>query len=37
MDTRRLLAIPRGDRRHYHDDVSIIVISFHGRIWRSSV
>jgi len=37
METRRLLAIPRGERRHYHDDVSIIVISFKGRIWRSSV
>ncbi|KAL8149566.1 hypothetical protein AgCh_006536 [Apium graveolens] len=32
-----LLAIPSGDRRKYHDDVSIIVISFEGRIWRSSV
>ncbi|ONL96571.1 probable protein phosphatase 2C 31 [Zea mays] len=37
METRQLLDIPRGARRHYHDDVSIIVISFEGRIWRSSV
>lgn len=32
-----LLDIPQGDRRRYHDDVSIIIISFEGRIWRSSV
>ncbi|KAG8074441.1 hypothetical protein GUJ93_ZPchr0006g43408 [Zizania palustris] len=37
MDCRRLLEIPHGNRRNYHDDVSIIVISFEGRIWRSSV
>jgi hypothetical protein len=37
MESRQLLDIPRGERRHYHDDVSIIVISFEGRIWRSSV
>ncbi|EER95099.1 hypothetical protein BDA96_01G447800 [Sorghum bicolor] len=37
METRQLLEIPRGARRHYHDDVSIIVISFEGHIWRSSV
>ncbi|KAL5209048.1 hypothetical protein ABZP36_004671 [Zizania latifolia] len=37
MDCRKLLEIPHGDRRNYHDDVSIIVISFEGRIWRSSV
>ena len=37
MESRQLLDIPRGARRHYHDDVSIIVISFEGRIWRSSV
>jgi pyruvate dehydrogenase phosphatase len=37
MDCRRLLEIPHGDRRNYHDDVSIIVMSFEGRIWRSSV
>lgn len=35
MDFHELLQIPQGDRRRYHDDVSIIVISFHGRIWRS--
>ncbi|XP_073274809.1 probable protein phosphatase 2C 23 [Primulina huaijiensis] len=37
MDFRELLDIPQGDRRKYHDDVSIIIISFEGRIWRSSV
>uniref|UniRef100_J3LMG1 protein-serine/threonine phosphatase n=1 Tax=Oryza brachyantha TaxID=4533 RepID=J3LMG1_ORYBR len=37
MDCRRLLEIPHGDRRNYHDDVSIIVMTFEGRIWRSSV
>ncbi|CAA3029679.1 probable phosphatase 2C 4 [Olea europaea subsp. europaea] len=37
MDFHALLDIPQGDRRKYHDDVSIIIISFEGRIWRSSV
>lgn len=37
MDFYELLEIPQGDRRRYHDDVSIIVISLEGRIWRSSV
>uniref|UniRef100_A0A0D9VU60 protein-serine/threonine phosphatase n=1 Tax=Leersia perrieri TaxID=77586 RepID=A0A0D9VU60_9ORYZ len=37
MDCRRLLEIPHGNRRNYHDDVSIIVMTFEGRIWRSSV
>lgn len=37
MDFLELLEIPQGDRRKYHDDVSIIVISFEGRIWRSCV
>ncbi|KAF8683685.1 hypothetical protein HU200_044615 [Digitaria exilis] len=37
MASHELLDIPRGARRSYHDDVSIIVISFEGRIWRSSV
>ncbi|KAG0477464.1 hypothetical protein HPP92_014305 [Vanilla planifolia] len=37
MDFYELLEIPQGDRRRYHDDVSIIVISFEGRIWRSCV
>ncbi|XP_020585504.1 LOW QUALITY PROTEIN: probable protein phosphatase 2C 4 [Phalaenopsis equestris] len=35
MDFYELLEIPLGDRRRYHDDVSIIIISFEGRIWRS--
>ncbi|XP_039144798.1 probable protein phosphatase 2C 4 [Dioscorea cayenensis subsp. rotundata] len=37
MDFHELLEIPQGDRRRYHDDVSIIVISFEGMIWRSCV
>lgn len=37
MDFHELLDIPQGDRRRYHDDVSVIIISFEGRIWRSSV
>lgn len=37
MDFHELLDIPQGDRRKYHDDVSIIIISFEGRIWRSCV
>ncbi|XP_058109692.1 probable protein phosphatase 2C 4 [Magnolia sinica] len=37
MDFHELLEIPHGDRRRYHDDVSIIVISLEGRIWRSCV
>lgn len=37
MDFHELLDIPQGDRRRYHDDVSVIIISFEGRIWRSSM
>ncbi|RWR76750.1 putative protein phosphatase 2C 23 [Cinnamomum micranthum f. kanehirae] len=37
MDFHELLEIPHGHRRRYHDDVSIIVISLEGRIWRSCV
>lgn len=37
IDFHELLEIPQGERRRYHDDVSIIVISFEGRIWRSCV
>ncbi|OAY43559.1 probable protein phosphatase 2C 23 [Manihot esculenta] len=37
MDFHELLAIRQGDRRRYHDDVSVIIISLEGRIWRSSV
>ncbi|XAR50933.1 Phosphoprotein phosphatase [Bertholletia excelsa] len=37
MDFHELLEIPQGDRRRYHDDVSIIIISFEGRIWRSAM
>lgn len=32
-----LLDIPQGERRRYHDDISIIIISLEGRIWRSSL
>ncbi|XP_057801364.1 probable protein phosphatase 2C 4 [Salvia miltiorrhiza] len=37
MEFHELLDIRQGDRRRYHDDVSIIIISFEGKIWRSSV
>ncbi|GLJ40746.1 hypothetical protein SUGI_0842440 [Cryptomeria japonica] len=37
MDFHELLDIPQGDRRKYHDDVSVMVVSLEGRIWRSSV
>ncbi|KAK8950525.1 Protein phosphatase 2C 35 [Platanthera guangdongensis] len=37
MDFHELLEIAQGDRRRYHDDVSVIVISLEGRIWRSCV
>ncbi|KAF2303138.1 hypothetical protein GH714_014085 [Hevea brasiliensis] len=37
IDFHELLAIPQGDRRRYHDDVSVIIISLEGRIWRSSL
>ncbi|KAF3334608.1 putative protein phosphatase 2C 4 [Carex littledalei] len=37
MELQELLEIPQGDRRRYYDDVSIIVISLEGRIWRSFV
>eukprot|EP01018_Ginkgo_biloba_P032281 Gb_22469 [translate_table: standard] len=36
MDFLELLNIPQGDRRKYHDDVSVMVISLEGRIWKSS-
>ncbi|PPD81021.1 hypothetical protein GOBAR_DD22047 [Gossypium barbadense] len=36
MDFHELLDIPHGDRRKYHDDVSVMVVSLEGRIWRSS-
>ncbi|XP_042511540.1 probable protein phosphatase 2C 23 [Macadamia integrifolia] len=37
MDFHELLEIPQGDRRRYHDDVSVIVISLDGSSWSSSV
>ncbi|KAJ8434245.1 hypothetical protein Cgig2_010455 [Carnegiea gigantea] len=37
IDFHELLEIPQGERRRYHDDVSVIVISLEGRIWHSSV
>ncbi|XP_010521834.1 PREDICTED: probable protein phosphatase 2C 23 [Tarenaya hassleriana] len=37
MDFHELLEIPQGERRRYHDDVSIIVISLEGRMWKSCV
>ncbi|XP_019162713.1 PREDICTED: probable protein phosphatase 2C 4 [Ipomoea nil] len=37
MDFHELLDIPQGQRRRYHDDVSIIVISLEGKLWQSSM
>ncbi|CAN6723892.1 unnamed protein product [Malus baccata var. baccata] len=37
MAFHELLDIPQGERRRYHDDILVIVISLEGRIWRSSV
>ncbi|CAN8311544.1 unnamed protein product [Cochlearia groenlandica] len=37
MDFNELLEIPQGERRRYHDDVSIVVISLEGRMWKSCV
>ncbi|KAF2316321.1 hypothetical protein GH714_041662 [Hevea brasiliensis] len=36
MDFHKLLDIPQGDRRKYHDDITVMVISLEGRIWKSS-
>ncbi|KAK8980918.1 hypothetical protein V6N11_059611 [Hibiscus sabdariffa] len=36
MDFHELLDIPHGDQRKYHDDVSVMVVSLEGRIWRYS-
>ncbi|KAL3743388.1 hypothetical protein ACJRO7_018655 [Eucalyptus globulus] len=36
MDFHELLDIPQGDRRKYHDDVTVMLISLEGRIWKSS-
>jgi len=36
LDFHDLLDIPQGDRRKYHDDVTVMVISLEGRIWKSS-
>ncbi|VFQ66410.1 unnamed protein product [Cuscuta campestris] len=36
MELHELLDIPTGDRRKYHDDVTVMVISLEGRIWKSS-
>ncbi|KAL2926337.1 putative protein phosphatase 2C 23 [Bienertia sinuspersici] len=37
LDFYDLLEIPQGERRRYHDDVSLIVISLERKIWRSSL
>ncbi|KAK6231421.1 PPM-type phosphatase-like domain - like 10 [Theobroma cacao] len=37
LEFHELVEIPPGERRMYHDDVSVIIISLEGRIWRSSV
>ncbi|KAJ8426291.1 hypothetical protein Cgig2_007522 [Carnegiea gigantea] len=36
LEFHDLLDIPQGDRRKYHDDVTVMVISLEGRIWKSS-
>ncbi|XP_042413661.1 probable protein phosphatase 2C 23 [Zingiber officinale] len=35
MELDQLLGVPQGDRRKYHDDVSIIIISLEGAMWQS--
>ncbi|MED6188916.1 hypothetical protein PIB30_090580 [Stylosanthes scabra] len=37
MNLNELLDIPQGERRLYHDDISIVIISLEGKIWRSLV
>ncbi|KAL2336622.1 hypothetical protein Fmac_011068 [Flemingia macrophylla] len=37
LEFHELLDIPQGERRHYHDDISIVIISLEGKIWRSFV
>ncbi|KAK2360749.1 putative protein phosphatase 2C [Trifolium repens] len=37
MEFHELLDIPQGERRLYHDDISIVIISLEGKIWRSLV
>ncbi|KAM0934154.1 putative protein-serine/threonine phosphatase [Dioscorea sansibarensis] len=36
MELCELLEIPKGDRRKYHDDVTVMIITLEGRIWKSS-
>ncbi|KAL6566121.1 hypothetical protein OROGR_001736 [Orobanche gracilis] len=36
MDFHELMDIPQGDRRKYHDDVTVMVVSLEGRVWKSS-
>ncbi|XP_042459832.1 probable protein phosphatase 2C 4 [Zingiber officinale] len=36
LQFNQLLDVPQGDRRKYHDDVSIIIISLEGGMWQSS-
>lgn len=36
MDFYELIEIPQGERRLFHDDISIVIISLEGKIWRSS-
>ncbi|CAJ1798889.1 unnamed protein product [Sphenostylis stenocarpa] len=33
LEFHELLDIPQGERRHYHDDISVVVISLEGKIW----
>ncbi|KAJ3676415.1 hypothetical protein LUZ60_003827 [Juncus effusus] len=36
-DLNDLINMPQGERRKYYDDVSIVIISLDGRIWRSAM
>ncbi|KAJ7961431.1 putative Protein phosphatase 2c [Quillaja saponaria] len=37
IEFHELLEIPQGERRRYHDDISIVIVSLEGIIWRLSV
>lgn len=35
MEFHELLEISQGERRRYHDDISVVIISLEGKIWHS--
>ncbi|XP_058761141.1 probable protein phosphatase 2C 23 [Vicia villosa] len=35
MEFHELLDISHGERRRYHDDITVVIISLEGKIWRS--